>query len=868
MSIGFGTVLASFLLAKWAIDMQWHDTSPDVLQLLAPKLLRVLRISCTYDPADNIADQLVRSLGRKIAAANRQRPSTLQMLFSFNRQIAELAAGGSRQSRTDMLSQCVKVYNQRERVRSCKIHTDEITVMKFLQRRSEEFHKHLKVTWGNDKLANTAAPMNLLASPFLDESRALPVSDKDNPTWARILTPCESKFVLWIERVQGRFAAKVDETVHKGKLPNLRSFAHMYRDQDPEGVWRSACLFYEALGAMRAALSAQRVDDLILMFKRGALDRDLLDKCKCLDPSFSLEDLRFLRVAEPEGPGVQVSEMLNNAERQKLHADFKFLEARLKAEESTWRRHVLALKSHDDTSQAELTSHRERIHDMRVQAIEEHCETLYQAESLSSSKFLCTFFERAIATFAEQPPARRPDDILRVNFFNLPMLGQHHSRFMDELAESIREECAHHPATTICVVVLPNTNQWGQGMRNNPRRDVEIDEARAEVALKLKEPVNGLTVADIFVLLRHDTMYSNDREMRAVVLLAVSNQVGADNKTLKSVFAASSAWRRRAIVEPLPVFHRQNFRDWTKKFVPFDQGNMDGAIERRQWFSGAGFLAGVLEGLFRGVITDAGVACQIRDHTLYDDQLALAVVQLNARDGRHLPLLAYAGGTWNDIGGESTALNVKVSIRERIHAAVQESRYVVPGLRNELGPEPQCLTNRPNFNAADLVLTCPRANNELPILQSVYDQWDKVASLKQERLSASLRPSAVRISCQQSVRKPVCFVRACRRQEWNHLVAEHNREFNPSGVPWKPRREAETNIEDMEENKAVTIAQPESAVASKAELVGLLRKRISNLLARCSLAHIDDMRSSVKSLPGVPGHCRPCDGDRRGGGLV
>jgi hypothetical protein len=114
----------------------------------------------------------------------------------------------------------------------------------------------------------------------------------------------------------------------------------------------------------------------------------------------------------------------------------------------------------------------------------------------------------------------------------------------------------------------------------------------------------------------------------------------------------------------------------------------------------------------------------------------LAVLQLNSRDVKHVPLLAYAGGTWTDLGGESIALNVKVSVREHMHAAVQESRYVVPGLRHDMGPEPRPLGNRPTFKETDLVFTCARANNELPILQSVYDQWDRVAAVKQERPSS------------------------------------------------------------------------------------------------------------------------------------
>ena len=80
LSIGFGTVLAAFLLTKWAIDENWYTHQSALFVAMAPKLLRVLRLTATYDPADNMAEQLHKSLGRKIAASNRQRPSTLQLL--------------------------------------------------------------------------------------------------------------------------------------------------------------------------------------------------------------------------------------------------------------------------------------------------------------------------------------------------------------------------------------------------------------------------------------------------------------------------------------------------------------------------------------------------------------------------------------------------------------------------------------------------------------------------------------------------------------------------------------------------------------------------------------------------------------------
>jgi hypothetical protein len=407
------------------------------------------------------------------------------------------------------------------------------------------------------------------------------------------------------------------------------------------------------------------------MFRRGALDKDMLDKVRCMEPSFVFEDLRFVKsVADDVSAlGLMEADALSSVEKQEVFADFKYLEVRLKAEQSSWRRHLLALKTHDDTTQAELTDFRERAHDLRVNAINAHAEAVYQAENLSTFKLLTPFCEQALGTFAEQPPARRADDILRINMFNLPMMGQSHSRYLDEIVEIVRNECSHHPATTLCLVILPNTTKWGQGMEKCPKREEQIDAARSDVMSKLKEEVNQLVVNDVFALLRHDTMYSSNREMRAVFLMVISNTMATDGKTLAARFVSSVGWKRKALLESLPVYHRQSFQDWTKVCNPFDMGNTDVSVERKQWFSGSGFLAGLLVGVLAGMGLSASLSCHVRDWTMYDDQLALAVMELNSRSDKNLPLLSYAGGTFTEAGGVNIAENVKKAIREHLNQA-------------------------------------------------------------------------------------------------------------------------------------------------------------------------------------------------------
>jgi hypothetical protein len=70
-------------------------------------------------------------------------------------------AGGTRKSRQQVLVDLIKDYNKDEKVRSCKINTDEIAAVRFLSQRDEAFINHLKVLWGADRIGNTAVPMNM-----------------------------------------------------------------------------------------------------------------------------------------------------------------------------------------------------------------------------------------------------------------------------------------------------------------------------------------------------------------------------------------------------------------------------------------------------------------------------------------------------------------------------------------------------------------------------------------------------------------------------------------------------------------------------------------------------------------------------------
>jgi hypothetical protein len=196
-------------------------------------------LECAYDPADDLLGQVFKSVGGKIAASSRQRPSVLQLLFSFDRVVSltlqtqtrtaphcmscvllratqhshfvglYVSAGPVRKSRPDVLAEEIKKYNSKATARAHKINSDEISAVRFLAGGTPEFLKLLKIIWGTDKLQHTSITLSMLSAAWLNRSSELAVTQKDNPTWYSILQVTPQKLEFWLRRADGRFAVRV-----------------------------------------------------------------------------------------------------------------------------------------------------------------------------------------------------------------------------------------------------------------------------------------------------------------------------------------------------------------------------------------------------------------------------------------------------------------------------------------------------------------------------------------------------------------------------------------------------------------------------------------------------------------------------------
>lgn len=179
ISNGFAVVTGCYLCCLSAVRLGWMK--PDSILSgaikidLGKRLLRCLRLYGTYAPQGSLKAQIQKTLSSKIQASQRSRPTTIQMLFSFQRVVQQEIDGGSRKAKASLLQENLQDFNKNQAVRNYRINSDEVEVIKFLNERDDEFRGTMKVIWGQERPANTAAPMNLLAAEWLQEAAPLPV---------------------------------------------------------------------------------------------------------------------------------------------------------------------------------------------------------------------------------------------------------------------------------------------------------------------------------------------------------------------------------------------------------------------------------------------------------------------------------------------------------------------------------------------------------------------------------------------------------------------------------------------------------------------------------------------------------------------
>lgn len=692
----------------------------------------------------------------------------------------------------ELISAVVKRYNtQYAGQPSQRINSDESTALRLIAKTDDTFKRRLRAIWSSGKQAHTAVPLNLLAAPYLLDTATLPVTQRDNPVWFNILTVTKAKLNMWLLRVNGRFDVQVQETIRKGRVPNLRNFASQYRDANPELVWRMSCMFTVIVETVFPTLFAASDRDVkIQNFMRGALDADMKDKAQVLDPTFCFEDLRFIRVAGQAKQSMDwqedVQTVTSQAERNKLQAELNLIHAKLLGEQTAWSEYTVRRKAITDSTLSDITKAREAAQMALEQAVQHHVDHWYPSECLQDRAKFLPSAEACFRNFCEQLPFTSPEKVLRLDVFNLAALGAQHSQILDALLVYASFMHETHPANSASIFLMPNTPEWGKASGGNlsPKdfasfAALAAEETKTEIK---KKAIHHLEAKDIVAMFDEQDFYSPERKLKVDVVMCLSQAV-SDTGALLSTFVNSTVWKRDAVPDRLKCWPRSEFKDWSRRLDVMESSSRDANVDRRQWYSGPEFYAKILERTFEGMKLHPGVACHVREHCLYDNTLATACMQLNAANKKNMPTLGWVGMTFNHFIRHQAGLAVKANVHaancDAISTLVKQGKYNIPGFKPVTVQDVQLSALLPP-PPPNLELTVPR-DLELPLKQSVLDECNKKLVLLDDSETT---------------------------EKFNKWVTEHNQRFNQSGVPWKGL--AKRPLEDKQENieqRAITVPQ-------------------------------------------------------------
>lgn len=490
------------------------------------------------------------------------------------------------------------------------------------------------------------------------------------------------------------------------------------------------------------------------------------------------------------------------AVRAKWLGDLQLLKVTLAAEQAAFQTFQVRRAAWDDAGLATLTALREAERTSLENAVQLHAGLYYQVSCQADRPLFPKYLDSCLHKFAEVTTSRRPEDVYRVDYYNLSSLGPQFSGFLTKIGETIAAQMAAHPVRGVTLVSLPNCPAWGAGSSGELKGEhleTAIQGGRLDVLAELKKEAHELMCREITGVYDVKTMCSSDRPLRVDMIMLVSNITDSAGKHVAH-FTKSRLWRGRGIPGNLAVLQRGDYLDWASDLDIVRRGNCDVGVERRQWDSGEPFYAHVLTSLFDKVGLTPLDACHVREWTLYSDSLLRAVMNLNGTQGPRsaYPSLAYAGATWTNFirskAGTRVALNVQTSAMDHLAYLVAQGSYKLPSYTpsdaSQRAAKPR--DGAPQLDLDTFKLTSPR-EQELPLRQTVLDTWT-------------------------SGREGGC-PDADVRKAFEELVRGHDLAWNPTGVPWKPNsRPAEVPLAQLPEAQAIRITAPAGTPKTLADL--------------------------------------------------
>ena len=766
-SIGSSVVTSAFLISMYILEIGTFDGAVDAThpeQELAKTLKSIMEVYAIYEAdQSSLRVAVFKSNKGKIEAGQRPRPTILAYQASYSR-VADnvLKQSKTRQTRKQLIMQQVIEHNQMEKVRGSKIKTEEIQALGNVMEQSDWFVRKLKTIFQYQQPKFTSCPMSLLGSKFLSPSYECGIKKDDNPLWYGIYEWSQEKGDAWLRRTDGGFNFRVEECIAKGKKPNLLNQASQYRDSEFDMVWKVACVKVWVWPEATKNNSEARMKELESAWRRGALDDSIRPHCLALRKNFKASDVSW--VAAPcQGVG-ELGELdpmgaahmaLTSAQSESLHSQFKEWHQRLGIEASKHKLWLTEVQAFDSKSESDLMRFRNMRATTKETAVKELTETFYNAQGFDKVEQANTYLATKLTKIADIAPSRSPNQVLRVMWADMSQLGLNHSRQKEDIIKTIKTLLEQHPEVSTAVLGMPNTPEYGKGLKADGVRDANIRDAISKVKTTLAS-YSGMESRGVQAIIDPKTMYSTERPVTLEFLQILSDQ--KEGVELKSIFRKGYTWRRYGVPELLKILPRSHFHDWSSKLSAASRGNLGEDKERKSWNSGRLLYKTILQFIFSGMGLTPGARVVIQHITSWDHELGMACIELNAERSTDMPTFTYVATGWGD-AHNIICQNIGTRLADELGHQIEAGKYIIQGYDANMA-EPSSASKRPELDDTQFTICRPRlSSKELAIMETELARVKRMFSADQALL-----------------------------KQLEASVEEFNKVHNPSGVPWKEKR--------------------------------------------------------------------------------
>ena len=686
---------------------------------------------------------------------------------------------GSRKPRVDLMTDAINKHN-RQAVGKARISSDETQAVYLFDQASAEVKKKLKLIWGTDAPQHTPVTLQMVgrggAGWLPKKSLSNKIPAQGNPVWHEIGKHSWRKVEELLIRLETKWNTKCQEYLDRGVAPTIHHgpSAEAMRDAGRETeIAMMACFMVHFEDDLKKNLGEDEFAKVQSNWRTGVLDSKLMPEVVAMRPDFKLADLPFGTAAGLQAAPMLPEDFSLDEDAQEATRNLISLARQLKKEEDYMRGHRAAAHRHQVNSLAAECEWKRSVQGAVDVAYDEH-SLYYSVQACKSLSVAQPAFHAVHRTLSARL-LQKKEDVPCIAICNLPMLGHAASSLIRPMVAHIAQELAQAPSVTMYVMIPPNQTESGAGRVPKSERDRKVA-AHLSLWQAEIEAAPGLQALQAKALFDHETMYSDERDLGFDLWLLVSDTV-AENLQAQNVFGSSVLVKRKAIpglVHCMPRGDMTNFsKDLTFAANAGTHGDAD--LEKKQWFSGRAFFSDLILAAVKGTKLSGKNTVLIRDETMYDAELALAVAKLNGMAQKSWPDLAYAGICWHagTAGRAQIASNVESIIQDHVKGAISQNAYALAKVAPGVQARPvQCVGTAPTLKVEEFELTSPTASLELPMLESTIE-WGKRCG------KAALPESEV-----------------WKGLGWVDILKKHNDEFNPAGIV-RSKRGADSSVDEL-----------------------------------------------------------------------